>query len=1133
MHFDATEQIERFKEFFSYNYEDSLHHLASRGINVLKVDFAQLAKFDPEIADQLLEEPEDIIRAAELAIDNFDLQLKNFRVRFYNLPRDQFVFIRDIRSTHLNKFMTIEGIVRQSSDVRPQVTSAKFECPSCGNTITILQLDSRFKEPSRCSCGRRGRFRLVSKDLVDAQRLVLEEIPESLQGGEQPKRLSVFLKEDLVEPKMEKKTTPGSKVIVYGIVKEVPIFLRTGAQSIRYDLMVEANNIEAIEKSFGEYELDDLDEKEIKKLSQDPKIFEKLTKSIAPSIYGHEKIKEALVLQLMGGVRKFKEDGTTTRGDIHILLVGDPGSGKSQMLTFISKAAPKSRLVSGKGASLDYNEPLLIRKNNFLDLVKIGEFVDKNCNGLDEVFVNLDSEDIKALSLNLKTKKIEWRTIKSVYRHKNKDKLLNFTLETGRQVRVTKDHSIFVLENGNTIHKNAADLKRGDCVLIPSKMPSEEKNAIDPDFARLVGYYIAEGHLINKDGSYKIEFTLNNNEDFILKDIKFLSNKFLNQEAKSYKHGENGIRVTVYGKDAYYRFVDVLGKVAHKRAKDKRIPLLILNSNHDARSEFIKGYILGDSGVTKSKGLMSDLLYLYLQDRIIASCSMRLDKNEKKNLINGREIKKEGLIYDLKSPNPKKIYKNRYKNPPFESLSKLLCDTFLKTIISSDYSRANENRLGNNNFLTRLNFISNEIFATGGELRTKFGDSILEYLGENSDYFTKIRQGRECLVALSEKGKLLFDELIRFRTLMQGDLGFTRIKKIEEVESSSEYVYDISIPENENFVAGFGGIICHNTGAGLTATVVKDEFLRGWALEAGALVLANGGIAVIDELDKMNPEDRDALHEALEQQRISISKANIQATLRAETTVLAAANPKLGRFDPYAPIASQIDLPPTLINRFDLIFPIRDLPNKELDEKIASHVLNLQQNPDDIKTEISGELLKKYLSYTKQKVFPHLTNEAIEEIKSFYVGLRNSGQKGEDEIRPIPISARQLEALVRLAEASARTKLSDKVTREDAKRGIELLKYCLMQVGYDYETGQIDIDRITTGVPASQRSKIVAVREIIKKLENKVGKMIPIADIIIEASAQNVNESQVEEIIEQLKREAEVFEPKRGFVSRL
>ena len=214
-------------------------------------------------------------------------------------------------------------------------------------------------------------------------------------------------------------------------------------------------------------------------------------------------------------------------------------------------------------------------------------------------------------------------------------------------------------------------------------------------------------------------------------------------------------------------------------------------------------------------------------------------------------------------------------------------------------------------------------------------------------------------------------------------------------------------------------------------------------------VYPSGGIAVIDELDKMNPEDRDALHEALEQQRISISKANIQATLRAETTVLAAANPKLGRFDPYAPIASQIDLPPTLINRFDLIFPIRDLPNKELDEKIAGHVLNLQQNPEDIKTEISGQLLRKYLSYAKQKIIPQLSNEAIQEIKDFYIDLRNSGQKGEGEIRPIPISARQLEALVRLAEASARSRLSDKVIRQDAKRAIELLKHCLMQVGFD------------------------------------------------------------------------------------
>src|SRR3989344_6448634 len=283
---DANEQIERFKEFIQSTYEHEIRNLSSRGINVLKIDFLELAKFDLDLADELLENPEDVVRAAELAIDSFELSSKSFRVRFFNLPRDQFIFIRDIRSTHLGKFMYTEGIVRQSSDVRPQVTSAKFECPACGNTITLLQIDTKFKEPTRCSCGRRGSFRLISKDLVDAQRLVVEEVPESLESGAQAKRLSVFLKEDLVNPKMEKHTTPGSKILVVGMIKEVPIILRTGAQSIRYDLMMEANNIMAIEKTYWEVELNDEDEKEVKKLSKDPRVYEKLANSIAAGING-------------------------------------------------------------------------------------------------------------------------------------------------------------------------------------------------------------------------------------------------------------------------------------------------------------------------------------------------------------------------------------------------------------------------------------------------------------------------------------------------------------------------------------------------------------------------------------------------------------------------------------------------------------------------------------------------------------------------------------------------------------------------------------------------------------------------------------------------------------------------------
>lgn len=324
------------------------------------------------------------------------------------------------------------------------------------------------------------------------------------------------------------------------------------------------------------------------------------------------------------------------------------------------------------------------------------------------------------------------------------------------------------------------------------------------------------------------------------------------------------------------------------------------------------------------------------------------------------------------------------------------------------------------------------------------------------------------------------------------------------------------------------------SGAGLTAAVVKDEFIKGWALEAGALVLANGGFCVIDELDKMSDEDRSAMHQALEQQVISISKANIQATLKAQASVLAAANPKLGRFDPYDPIAQQINLPATLINRFDLIFPIRDIPQRERDEKIATHVLALQKNPKSIEPEIQVTLLRKYISYARQKLFPTLTEEAIEEIKQFYVDLRSSGSSNIDAVKPVPISARQLEALVRLAEGSARTRLSKRVIKKDAIRAIELLKYCFQQVGIDPETGQIDIDRISTGIPSSTRSKIVTVRSIINDLcEQSSDKTTTIKEIIDYAKEYNINDSQVEEYISQLKRTGDIFEPKPGFIQKL
>jgi replicative DNA helicase Mcm len=338
------------------------------------------------------------------------------------------------------------------------------------------------------------------------------------------------------------------------------------------------------------------------------------------------------------------------------------------------------------------------------------------------------------------------------------------------------------------------------------------------------------------------------------------------------------------------------------------------------------------------------------------------------------------------------------------------------------------------------------------------------------------------------------------------------------------------VAPKSRFVSGKGA-----SGAGLTASVVKDEFLKGWALEAGALVLANKGLVCIDELDKMTKEDTSAMHEALEQQTVSISKANIQATLRSETTVLAAANPKFGRFDPYEILAKQIDLPSTLINRFDLIFPVKDLPNPERDDKLASFILKLHKeelSTGDGPKRLETIMIKKYVGYAKQMVHPRLTDQALTEIKNYFVSMRNSGNP-EDKIQSIPISARQLEGLIRLAEASARTRLSATVTKKDSQRAIDLLHHCLSLIGMDTETGKFDIDRIATGISSSQRGAISVIKEIITELEKNLGKVIPIEDVIREAGVREISDDKASEVIDKLKRAGDLFSPKPGFLSKI
>jgi len=345
----AEELIAEAKLFFE-TYKKEIGRSIRENKKVILVDFDDISGFSPELAEELLASPQEILGFFETALDEMGI-IKKARVRLVNLPASQNVKIGHLRAIHLNKLLSVEGIVRKASDVRPQVTIAKFECPSCGTVISVMQVEKKFREPTRCSCGRRGQFKLLSKEMVDAQHLVIEDAPESLTGGEQSRRINVFIQEDLVEPKMEERTTPGSRVRVIGTLQEVPEPLPSGSISTRFDLAIQANNLIPLEETFEDLNISEEDERQINELAEDPKVFDKLSASIASSIWGYDEVKKALVLQMFSGVRKIGKDGSVKRGDIHVFLIGDPGVAKSITLKFISEMAPKGRYIVGKAAS--------------------------------------------------------------------------------------------------------------------------------------------------------------------------------------------------------------------------------------------------------------------------------------------------------------------------------------------------------------------------------------------------------------------------------------------------------------------------------------------------------------------------------------------------------------------------------------------------------------------------------------------------------------------------------------------------------------------------------------------------------------------------------------------------------------
>ncbi|AIZ57291.1 minichromosome maintenance protein MCM [Candidatus Methanoplasma termitum] len=654
------------------------------------VDYEDIDAYNPDLAMFFLDNPSKCLhKGAEVVRSSlpptWDMK-DTVNLRITCLPRDAKVEVRHLRAKHLGKLVAVEGLARKVTTVKPRMTQALFRCSRCGAEIWEKQRGVLMKEPLMCSnpdgsCNKQAtHFELDSKASVyiDTQKIEIQESPEGLRGGAQPERISGFLEDDIAGI-----VTAGNRITINGIVRSAEKPDRD--KTTIFETFMDVISIEFEEHEYDEIQITEEDELQILEMSQDPKLFDNIVASISPTIFGMTEVKGAIALQLFGGCNKEMDDGTVIRGDMHVLLVGDPGVAKSQILRYMSTLAPRGIYASGKSASA----------------------------------------------------------------------------------------------------------------------------------------------------------------------------------------------------------------------------------------------------------------------------------------------------------------------------------------------------------------------------------------------------------------------------------------------------------------------------AGLTAAAVKDEFGDGrWTLEAGALVLADKGLACIDELDKMTPQDRSSLHEAMESQRISVAKAGITATLQCRCSMLAAANPKFGRFETTGTsITSQIDLPPALMSRFDLIFVLTDKPNAKTDMKLTSHILNvhrrgearhvkddapmvvgidlkkIKENTQAIKPVYDQDMLRKYVAYSK-RIVPVMTDEAMSIIEKTYLEIRAQGAGENDSV---PITARQLEAFVRLSEASARMRLSYMVEGADAQRAVDLVQYYLDKI-LAPNGGQWDIDNLSADYTKKDRNELNIILDVIREYGSIDG--LSEEEIISHSLNEGLSEDKAKRRLRMMKEDGTLFSPR-------
>ncbi|ELY90277.1 XRE family transcriptional regulator [Natrialba hulunbeirensis JCM 10989] len=1328
-----SELVDAFEQFFRNYYDNEIKQLAQQYPNEqrsLHVDWQELYRFDPDLADDMLAQPEQLQRYAEEALRLYDLpidvSLGQAHVRIKNLPETETPEIREIRARDMNSLVEVHGIVRKATDVRPKIEEAAFECQLCGTLSRVPQSSGDFQEPHECQgCERQGPFKVNfdQSEFVDSQKLRIQESPEGLRGGETPQALDVHVEDDITG-----EVTPGDHVSATGVLR-LEQQSNQGEKTPVFDFYMEGMSVDIDEEQFEDMDITDEDKKRIYEISNRDDVYEKMVGSIAPSIYGYDQEKLAMTLQLFSGVTKHLPDGSRIRGDLHMLLIGDPGTGKSQMIGYIQNIAPRSVYTSGKGSSSAGLTAAAVR-DDFGDgqqwTLEAGALVlaDQGIAAVDELdkmrcvtgdtlvhtgdgikpIRELAHEAIPSGSIeeleNGRTIRdvdvdvltmtedgsIVKRDVSAIHEYDAPDELHEITLESGEQLTTTADHPFFVLNEGNREERQAQYLNEDDWIFVPDTIPATvadggvsvlpsgnvetETSRLSPSHGAILGYIAGDGNIFydRDEGCYGFRFT--NKEEELLSDFEeTCTNAFSTQAVRhpSEQRADGVQTVRVHGK----QYVDELLKSGAnlENYDGKRLPEAVTSASRETKSAFIRA--LADSEGTvdeRAVKLFSSSYELLLGTKMLLLEFGISSQIQTRPRDGGRDL----FILAITSSESLEAFKRsigftlkRKQHALERACERTTGDRTILDVLpecgelfeqARGALRLYQSECGLENCSTYCNFENGDANASlrlsrtileafeGRKLAAKEHYSELasevswERLAELREQYHISQQELAAEMSMSQQqlssrwgGGFELRERVRYRLrdlldtpasvdldplreLIESDVKWRRVETIRRIDSrehtdtrvrvleqrladeigagtvdsvrksarslveteSSAETWDELRVRLETYGISFQQVAAEMDVAGSTVsrwfsgTVDVDNFEAVRSVCEELLNTKRRRISgLLQEIDRRdqprvydltvegthnfvangmvvhNSEDRSAMHEALEQQKISVSKAGINATLKSRCSLLGAANPKYGRFDQYEPISEQIDLEPALISRFDLIFTVTDTPDEEKDRNLAEHILttnyagelttqreqmtNLDVSQDEIEEmteqvdpEIDADLLRKYIAFSKQNCHPRMTEEARESIRDFYVNLRS---KGTDEDAAVPVTARKLEALVRLSEASARVRLSDTVEQSDADRVIEIVRSCLQDVGVDPETGEFDADIVEAGTSKSQRDRIKNLKQLISDIEEEYDDGAPVDIVMDRAEEIGMDHSKAEHEIEKLKQKGEVYEP--------